>query len=136
MPLRYSFTNIIMSGIWYGKRKPNMEIFQKKFVEEVSQLAKGFRITVNNFELDCKLIVYGQVADLVAKAGNSVNFILNSGKFGCCCCLHPGQRFDGPGNKRVYPYSSTSYARRAHKDTLTHARLAKDTGEKVFGVKE
>ena len=112
-----------------------MEVFQTKFVEEVGILMKGFTVSLEErLEQNFKLMVNGQVADLVAKAP-SVNFILHNGRFGCCSCLHPGQRMPGRGNKRVYPYSSTVFPRRTHVDTLTYAQLAAETGEVVFGVK-
>ncbi|XP_028403523.1 uncharacterized protein LOC114526207 [Dendronephthya gigantea] len=133
-PLRYSFKNIIMSGIWYGKRKPNMEVFQQKFVEEMIHLGSGLTISIGDLESKFKLVVNGQVADLVAKAP-SVNFIQFNGKFGCCSCLHPGQKMVGPGNKRVYPYTSTPFPRRTHEDTVAYAQIAEETGETVFGVK-
>ena len=110
-----------------------MEVFQQKFVEEAVLLSKGFQISVSNMELRFKLLVNGQVADLVAKAP-SINFLLHNGKFGCSC-LHRGKRMDGPGNKRVYPYMSTPFPRRTHGDTLVHAQLAEETGNTVFGVK-
>ena len=44
-----------------------MEVFQQKFVEE-AVLSKGFQISVSNMKLKFKLLVNGQVADLVAKA--------------------------------------------------------------------
>ncbi|CAB4001342.1 Hypothetical predicted protein [Paramuricea clavata] len=112
-----------------------MEVFQKKFVEEAALLGKGFTMSVEEqHERKFKLVVNGQVADLVAKAP-SVNFILHNGKFGCCSCLHPGERMPGRGTKRVYPYSPNTFPRRTHNDTLLHAQLANDTRETIFGVK-
>ena len=124
-----------MSSIWYGKVKPHMEVFQTKFVEEVGILMKGFTVLLEErLEQNFKLIVNRKVAGLVAKV-QSVNFILYHGRFGCCSCLHPGQRTPGRGNKCVYPCISTVYPQQTHVDTLTYAQLAAKTGELVFGVK-
>lgn len=38
IPARYSFKNILLSGMWYGKQKPDMVVFQEKFVKEVVSL--------------------------------------------------------------------------------------------------
>ena len=105
-----------------------MEVFQTKFVEEVGILMKGFTVSLEEREQNFKLMVKGQVADLVAKAP-LVNFILHNGKFGCSSCLHPWQRMLGRGNKRVYPYTPTIFSRQTHSDTLTHAQLAAETGD-------
>ena len=133
--LRYSYKNIIMSGLWFGKTKPDMDVFQAEFVEEVKSLQDGFHVDVAGTPgQQFKLTVVGQVADLQAKAP-SINFKLYNGKFGCSVCLHPGQRMPGRGNKRIYPFSSNGFPRRKHADSIVHAQLAKNTGKEIFGIK-
>ena len=126
--LRYSFRNILLSGLWYGQKKPEMKVFQNRFIEQVKILKDGFRFT------KFKLAVCGQAADLVAK-GPSINCKLHNGKFGCCTCLHAGRRLPGRGNKRVYEYCPEIPSRRNHNDFLLHALLAEQSGEAVYGVK-
>lgn len=76
--LRYSYKNILSSGLWYGKKKPNMQMFQQKFVAQVTSLSDGFCVTGQSTP-KFKLNINGQAADLVAK-GPSLNFKLFSGK--------------------------------------------------------
>ena len=104
LKLRYSYKNILLSGLWYGKRKPNMQVFQESFVTQVMSLSDGFLVTGQNTP-KFKLTINGQAADLVAK-GPSLNFNLFSGKWGCSVCLHPGRRLPGRGNRRIYEYKS------------------------------
>ena len=65
--LRYSFRNILLSGLWYGRKKPEMKVFQNRFIEQVKTLKDGFRLNVDGEETKFKLAVCGQAADLVAK---------------------------------------------------------------------
>ena len=37
----YKFDNILLTGLWYGKSKPNVPVFLKHFVNELSDLANG-----------------------------------------------------------------------------------------------
>ena len=130
--LRYSYKNILLSGLWYGKKKPNMQVFQDSFVNQVATLSDGFQFP-NICTPVFKLAPNGQAADLVAK-GPSLNFKLFNGKWGCSVCLHPGRRLPGRGNRRVYPYSSNPFPKRSHKDTILHAHLAEETSQAVFGI--
>ena len=135
LSLKYSYKNILMSGLWFGKAKPDMNVFQAKFVEEVKSLQNGFHVdVVGSPGQKFKLMVIGQVADLMAKAP-SIKFKLHNGKFGCSVCLHPGTRVPGKGNKRIYLFSSNGFARRNHVDSIAHAHLADVSGEAVFGIK-
>ena len=56
--LRYSFKNIVLSGLWYGKKKPEITVFQNSFVEETKVLAKGFQI--DGIQRKFKVVVNGQ----------------------------------------------------------------------------
>ena len=119
--------------VW--KEKTKYGSLSKEICRGSSFAWKRFKMSVEEQpEQKFKLVVNGQVANLVAKAP-SVNLILHNGRFGCCSCLHPGERMPGCGNKRVYPYSPNTFLRRTHNDTLLHAQLANDTRETIFGVK-
>jgi hypothetical protein len=130
--LRYSFKNILLSGLWYGRKKPEMKVFQNHFVQQVKTLQEGFQLDIDGNETKFKL-VGGQTADLVAKAP-SINCKLHNGRFGCSTCLHAGRRLPGRGNKRVYEYCPNIPPRRNHTDFLLHATLAEQSGETLYGV--
>ena len=132
--LRYSFKNILLSGLWYGKQKPDMKLFQNHFIEQAKVLQEGFVVDVDGNDIKFKLVVCGQVADLVAK-GPSINCKLFNGKFGCSVCLHPGRRLPGRGNRRVYEHTPQAPPKRDHDTFLTHAQLAEQRGHDVYGVK-
>jgi hypothetical protein len=51
--LRYSFKNILLSGLWYGRKKPEMKVFQNHFVQQVKTLQEGFQLDVDGNETCC-----------------------------------------------------------------------------------
>ncbi|CAB4038528.1 Hypothetical predicted protein [Paramuricea clavata] len=132
--LGYSFKNILVSGLWYGMKKPEMKVFQNHFVEQVKTLQDSFWLELDGNQTIFKLVIGGQAADLVAKAP-SINCKLHNGKFDCSIFLHAGRRLPGPGNKRVYEYCPNVPPRRNHNEILLHANLAQQSGEAIYGVK-
>ena len=84
---RYKFDNILLTGLWYGKSKPNVPVFPKHFVNELSDLANG-----TDFEDDtgqpipsvCR--IQSIVPDLPAKA-LFLNIKQFNGQFVCSFTL-------------------------------------------------
>ena len=135
--VRYCFSNVLVCGLSCTPKKPNLNIFQEKVVNEVEQLQHGqVQIEVDSTNISIERItLHGHLADLVAKAP-SFCFCQFNGKNGCSFFLHPGERIQqGRGSIRVYPYKNQEPPRRTHAQTLLHARTAERTGKAVFGVK-
>lgn len=135
--LRYCFSNILVCGISCGPKKPDLCIFQNKFVEEIEEIQGGqVNVTTPGGVVSVETVdLHGHLADLVAKAP-SLCFSQYNGKSGCSVCLHPGDRIKkGKGYSRVYPYSDEDHPLRTHEQTLIHARTAERTGKPVFGIK-
>lgn len=118
--LRYSYRNILLSGLWYGKKKPNMAVFQGQFVNQVKLLGDGFQFHDMCTTPIFKLCTNGQAAHLAAK-GPSLNFKLCCGQWGCSMRLHPGRRLPGRGNRRIYMYTPNPFPKRKHADSIRHA---------------
>lgn len=66
LQIRYSYKNIVLSGLWFGRKKPNMGVFQRQFVQQVKELQDGFHVQGND-KPKFKLSINGQAADLIAK---------------------------------------------------------------------
>lgn len=135
--LRYCFSNILVCGISCSPKKPDLKVFQERFVNELEQL-QGSRVELEvdatNISIE-RIALHGHLADLVAKAP-SLCFCQFNGKNGCSVCLHPGERIQkGKGSIRIYPFDNQDPPRRTHKQTLLHARTAERTGKSVFGIK-
>ena len=92
---RYSFKNVLFCGLWCGTKKPDLQLFQKYFVDQVQEINEsGLNVNIRATTEQVKvtlLNVHGHIADLVAKAP-SLNFKQFNGQFGCSICLHPGER--------------------------------------------
>ena len=127
LQIRYSYKNIILSGLWFGRKKPNMDVFQRKFVQEVKELQDGFHVEGDD-KPKFKLSINGQAADLIAK-GPSINFKIFCGRFGCSCCLHPGLKLPCRGNVRVY--LPKKFQRRNHAESVCMPSLL-NRQEKLF----
>lgn len=135
--LRYCFSNVLVCGLSCSSKKPDLKVFQERFVNEIEQL-QGFevQIEVNSQSIAIERIaLHGHLADLVAKAP-SLSFCQFNGKCGCSVCLHPGERIKrGKGSIRIYPYTNQEPPLRTHAQTILHATAAERTGKPLFGVK-
>ena len=66
---RYKFENILLTGLWYGKSKPNVPLFLKNFTGELSNLANGSNFNNETGELVPSVCrIQSVVPDLPAKA--------------------------------------------------------------------
>ena len=137
LSVRYSFKNIIFSGLWFLAKKPSLQLFQAKFVNQIQTInASGLEFKVDKTGETIyvsSVQVIGHLADLVAKAP-LLNMKQFNGEFGCSICLHPGERVGkGRGNVRVYPVYDETPQRRDHEDSMKYAKAAKRSGKPVFG---
>ena len=136
--IRYSFKNVLFCGLWCGVKKPDLQLFQKYFVDQVEAIsASGLNVNVRATKKQIKVTVlnlHGHLADLVAKAP-SLNFRQFNGHFGCSICLHPGERTaKGKGTVQIYPVYEDIPERRNHSDTIDQARLAQAMKKSLFGI--
>ena len=132
---RYKYKNIILSGLWYGKEKPNVPLFLKRFVEELNVLANGCEFeddTGHPIPAICR--IQSIVPDLPAKA-MLFNIKQYNGVFGCSTCKHSGtyvQEF----RTRLYDYTSSyNMLMRTAEESREYAELAESTGSTIFGFK-
>ena len=137
MPIshRYRFRSILLAGLWFGKQKPNMELFQRNFVNEVKELVRnGFTVELENGSiLNCTFRIQNQSADLPAKA-SSLRMKQFNGLFGCGYCLHPGEPDPNNHLVRCYPYQLQKPPLRDSKSAKDYAKLATPNNS-VFGFK-
>ena len=132
---RYKFENILLTGLWYGKSKPNVPLFLKNFTGELSNLANGSNFNNETGELVPSVCrIQSVVPDLPAKA-LLFNIKQYNGKFGCSVCKHPG-RYDRQARARLYEYRpSGTVAVRTAQETRMFARIAEARGTTIFGIK-
>ncbi|KAK3933183.1 Replicase polyprotein 1a [Frankliniella fusca] len=101
--------NIILAGIWFGRSKPNPNVFLQPIAASLQDLeTNGARMELPNgesFTMRAKLL--GGTADMPAKS-LFMRFIQFNGAFSCFYCMSQGARY-GLGNEnnttvQVFPY--------------------------------
>ena len=54
--LRYKMKNILLAGLWYGNSKPDMAIFVKSFVTELTEMSRDCKFEDNNGQIVASLV--------------------------------------------------------------------------------
>lgn len=105
LPYRERRKNMMLCGLWYGKEKPDMNLFLSLLVEELISLHKvGItRNVVGEEEIRIRVHTIASPVDSVARPLLQ-NIKQYNGRFGCSFCLHEGIHVEvGRGMTRVYP---------------------------------
>ena len=132
LPPKVRRENLILTGVWCGKTKPNMTVFLQKFVDEAKKLATdGVTWKRNGAEVNSKLFGLCCCADAPARASmqNTVQF---NGYYGCSLCYHPGKVCNGVVK---YPIDVTEYVDRKDDEVLRDMLTAVEENRSVRGVK-
>lgn len=126
--------NVLLLGLWFGAKKPNVNTFLKPFTSECQRLStEGFKVTSNGTLEKCRVVGALMMCDSVARPilQNMTQF---NGQYGCSLCLHPGEQVEkGNGTVRVYPYKEVT--KRDHTSAICDAREALCTRKTVRGIK-
>lgn len=104
LPYKERINNVLLAGLWFGPKKPNMQSYLIPFVEEMNELStNGFCWTdKNGVDHETKVYPGPCTVDTVARCmlHNQTQF---NGEYGCCWCFHPGRVVEqGRGHARVY----------------------------------
>ena len=102
IPMKERIRNNITCGIWFGSKKPDMNIFLKSFVNHMNQLGRtGIQCTILGCIRAIKLFCIGCCVDSVTRCQMQGIHQYN-GYFGCSWCLHPG-KYSESGKSMKYP---------------------------------
>lgn len=118
--------HIILTSLYLGTDKPDMDEYLKPFVEETKILFNtGFQYKYNNVEYHKKCQILIGICDSVErpKLRGSKSF---RGEYGCGLCKHKGEEIaKGRGYVRIFPIDEDGNAHgeglRSHTETLIHA---------------
>lgn len=128
--MRMNAQNVVLAGLWYGSKKPPMQLLLKPIMEQLQRLYTiGVMIDTPHGPVTYRAKLELAVFDLPAKAAALCAKQFN-GKHGCSVCLHPGEYYC---RRRVY--SPVQYTERTHAGVVAAGRLAEAKGEAVTGVK-
>jgi len=93
--LRILKENMIISGLWFGEAKSNMNVFLKPIIAELMALENhGVEVKppTCSSSFITKVILLAGTCDLPAKS-LMLNCMQFNGKYGCSKCLDPGDTF-------------------------------------------
>lgn len=124
LPFSVRSSELIVVGLWFGKSKPNMNIFLKPFVDDMNRLSKdGVKCNIDNEESLIKVFCLTCCVDSIARAPMQGLTQFN-GKYGCNWCLHPGKWVTSDANpdcgSHKYPMLDFTPASRNDKDSRQH----------------
>lgn len=128
--------HIMLTALWFGAKKPPMNIYLDPFVNECTDLhERGFDwVTSDGVHGTSKVYALILVSDSVARPLLQ-NFKQFNGEFGCSFCLQKGTLVErGRGKARVYPFEENTELR-CQSQTLELVRRAVETGTPSAGVK-
>ena len=140
LPFNVRSEELILVGLWFGKDKPNMNVFLKPFVESMNELScQGVQCIINGSEICIKVFPLVCSVNSVARAPVQ-GFVQFNGSFGCGHCLHPGQwvqnKANNPRSGNIkYPILDKVSKQRNIQDTIKHMKEAVNSKKPIFGVK-
>ena len=137
LPINVRQNKTITWALWFGKNKPNMDIFLSAFAESMNEFSSdGIPCAILNEVKKIKLYPICCCVDSVARAPMQ-GLIQFNGRFGCNWCLHPGELVKKK-KKRVikYPLMEDIPETRTELETVKHMDGACDSKKPVYGVKK
>ncbi|XP_055073931.2 uncharacterized protein [Misgurnus anguillicaudatus] len=136
LPPNLRSDHIMLTALWFGAKKPHMNIFLEPFVKECIDIhERGFDwVTSDGIHGTSKVYALILVSDSVARPLLQ-NFKQFNGEFGCSFCLQKGTLVErGQGKARVYPFEANMELR-SQRQTLELVTRAVETGTPSAGVK-
>lgn len=131
---RFKLNNVILAGVWIGRKKPKFEIFLNPIIGELKVLEKGLILKGEIL----RVFVTSGVFDKPARAA-ILNTIQFNGKYGCIKCYQPGESIKSKknGTIRIYPYQNYQYDKplRTHSKYLNDLKKAVDSKTIFRGIK-
>lgn len=119
--LRIKKENFVLAGLWFGKSKPQPNLFFSVLRNTLRKLYKGvYFITKLKQKIKVRALIRCGTLDMQAK-GLFLNLKLYSGSYGSQKCKTKGERGD---NVQVYP-NEENLDLRATSETIKFAERAK-----------
>lgn len=134
--LRNKFS--IISGLWFGYKKPIMDVFFKPFVESCCNLFNiGFHWIhpVTNTNIVSRVFTLVSSCDAVARCSIQ-NMVQFNSFFGCGLCEQKAETVaKGNGTVGAFPFCNPSAKLRSDPEIARQAQIALDSGIPEKGVK-
>ncbi|XP_064469934.1 uncharacterized protein LOC135384673 [Ornithodoros turicata] len=124
--------HMLLAGMWYGKNKPDMNMFLGLFVEDAKKVFSGVRwkSTSGNM-ITSRFVGLCCCVDSVARAPMQ-NHIGFHGYYGCNWCCHKGEHF---AKAMRFPVTSETPEQRTDGQALRQMQKALEENRPVCGFK-
>ena len=92
--LRDSKNNLIIAGLWFGKKKPSSDILFEDLINEIELIKQtgGLEVTIENCKIIFQINLHCIGGDVPAQA-LMLDLKYHSGYYSCPFCLIRGKRF-------------------------------------------
>lgn len=138
LPFDVKVKNLIVVGLWFNKKKPEMNVFLEQFVKQMNTLGDvGVECSIKNKKQKIKIFCLVCCVDSVARAP-MLGLILFYGKYGCLWCKNPTEwiaNINKPNSGSTkYPWICINGLLRSEAESILH--MKKGTAEKpCYGFK-
>ena len=136
MPFQIRTANPIVCGMWFGKDKPNMNVFLRPFVTYMNKLAnQGVKCKINNEEQFIKVHTIFSCVDSAARAPMQ-GIVQYNDYYGCAWCMHSGVYVPTiRGGCVKYVLLDELPRKRTERETIEHMQESLTSRRPVYGVK-
>ncbi|KAL7294968.1 hypothetical protein TKK_0011679 [Trichogramma kaykai] len=136
LTLREKRENTMLTSLWFGHDKPNMNTFLKPTIDELKQLHEvGINVIINDEEVNIKAHTIISSVDTPARCAMQKMTQYN-GEYGCTFCYHKGKSVKvGRGGTKVYPSDNVQPLLRDLANHINHVQVAEKEKYSVYGVK-
>lgn len=130
LPYKERVQKLLLFGLWFGVKKPNMDSFLKPFAQTMNRLSsEGVAWTTEGgLSKTCRVYVGPCSVDNVARC-MVMNMSQFNGSHGCAWCEQNGEVVNkGRGHARIYAMQKPAARLRTLERFLKHAEQALKTG--------
>ncbi|XP_049528985.1 uncharacterized protein LOC125947754 [Dermacentor silvarum] len=132
VPAMQRANKLVLAALWFGKNKPDMDLFLDAFLETMDDLSeKGFMLEHEGQAKLFRAYCICCAVDSVARAPMQGVMEFNA-YYGCNWCLHEGERVAGATR---YPVEKDEPPERTENEILKDAEIAVMQGQSERGVK-
>lgn len=141
LPVYVRNLNPIVCGLWFGKSKPDMNIFLKPYVDLMNRYSStGIKLNIHGVEKIIPFFVLCSCVDSGARY-QMQGIVQYNGFHGCSWCLHEGkhikndEKLSRRGGSLKYTLTGTVPPLRTKENMLEHMQLSLTSTAPVFGVR-
>lgn len=133
LPPEKRYDSVVPCGLWFGKKKPEMRVFLKIFVDMIHKINEtGFECKIKEKMMSLMLYVLEACVDTIARAPMQGIKQFN-GFYGCNWCLIRGIWLDG--SLRYVIDKDTVIELRDHDTTVAQMYAVCESKLPIYGVK-